>query len=113
MARQIFAHPSFRKYAATERLPGPAIASDEALLDYVRDMLTTVHHPASSCRMGPAGDNVVDHELRVHGLAALRVADASIFPRLVGANTNAAVVAVAEKAADIILGRPAPAAIRI
>ena len=103
MARRIFAHKSFSRYAATERMPGPAIASDEALLDYVRDTLTTVHHPASSCRMGPAGDNVVDPALRVHGLEALRVADASIFPRLVGANTNAAVVAVAEKAADLIL----------
>ena len=85
------------------------MTSDDALLDYVRDTLTTVHHPVSSCRMGRAGDNVVDHELRVHGLEALRVADASIFPRLVGANTNAAVVAVAEKASDMILGRPAPA----
>jgi choline dehydrogenase-like flavoprotein len=111
MARRIFAHDSFARYAATERMPGPAVTSDEALLDYVRDTLTTVHHPASSCRMGPAGNNVVDHELRVHGLEALRVADASIFPRLVGANTNAAVVAVAEKAADMILGRPAPAPI--
>ena len=62
--------------------------------------------------MGPAGDNVVDHELRLHGLGAIRVADASIFPRLIGANTNAAVVAVAEKTADLILGRPAPAPIR-
>jgi choline dehydrogenase-like flavoprotein len=108
VARQIFAHASFQQYSATERMPGPDIASDEALLDYVQDTLTTVHHPASSCRMGPAGDNVVDHELRVHGLEALRVADASIFPRLVGANTNAAVVAVAEKASDLVLGRPAP-----
>lgn len=109
MARRIFAHRSFARYGATERMPGPAVTSDDALLDYVRDTLTTVHHPVSSCRMGRAGDNVVDHELRVHGLEALRVADASIFPRLVGANTNAAVVAVAEKASDMILGRPAPA----
>jgi choline dehydrogenase-like flavoprotein len=108
MARRIFAHTSFARYAATERMPGPAIVTDDALLDYVRDTLTTVHHPASSCRMGPAGDNVVDQELRVHGLEALRVVDASIFPRLVGANTNAAVVAVAEKASDLILGRPPP-----
>jgi choline dehydrogenase len=59
--------------------------------------------------MGPAGDNVVDHELRLHGLDGLRVADASVFPHLVGANTNASVVAIAEKAADMILGIPAPA----
>ena len=92
-------------------MPGAAVTTDEALLDYVRDTLVTVHHPASSCRMGPAGDNVVDHELKVHGLDALRVADASIFPHLIGANTNAAVVALAEKAADMILGRPAPSPI--
>ncbi len=61
--------------------------------------------------MGPAGANVVDHELKVHGLEHLRVADASIYPRLVGANTNASVVAIAEKASDMILGRPAPARI--
>jgi len=113
MARTVAAHPSFRRYAATERMPGPAVADDAALLDYVKDTLTTVHHPASSCRMGPAGDNVVDAELRVHGLRSLRVADASIFPRLVGANTNAAVVAVAEKAADLMLGRPPPAPARM
>lgn len=109
LARRVLAHESFRPYRAAERLPGPAIVDDEALLDYVRETLVTVHHPASSCRMGPAGDNVVDPELRVHGLEGLRVADASVFPRLVGANTNAAVVAVAEKASDMILGKPAPA----
>ncbi len=82
-------------------------------LEYVRDTLLTVHHPASSCRMGPAGDNVVDPELRVHGLDGLRVADASIFPRLIGANTNACVVAVAEKAADMMLGLTPPAPIQL
>jgi choline dehydrogenase len=61
--------------------------------------------------MGPAGDNVVDHRLNVHGLEGLRVADASIYPRLVGANTNASIVAIAEKASDMILGRAAPAPI--
>jgi choline dehydrogenase-like flavoprotein len=62
--------------------------------------------------MGPAaGDNVVNAELKVHGLENLRVADASIYPRLVGANTNASIVAIAEKASDMILGKPAPAPI--
>ena len=113
LARRIFAHERFAKYAAHERMPGAAVVSDEDLTAYVKQNLVTVHHPASTCRMGPAGDNVVDHELRVHGLEGLRVADASIFPRLVGANTNASVVAIAEKAADMLLGRPAPPAARL
>ena len=111
MARTIFAHESFRPYRAREVLPGPEVSSDEQWLEHIRRTLTTVHHPGSTCRMGPAGDNVVDHELKVHGLEQLRVADASIYPRLVGANTNASVVAIAEKASDMILGKPAPAPI--
>lgn len=110
MARTIFAHESFRAYRAREVFPGPAVASDEQWLEHIRATLTTVHHPGSTCRMGPVGENVVDHELRVHGLEQLRVADASIYPRLVGANTNASVVAIAEKASDMILGRPPPSA---
>ncbi len=108
MARTIFAHERFERYRAREVLPGASVSSDGQWLEHIRQTLTTVHHPGSTCRMGPAGDNVVDHELRVHGLEQLRVADASIYPRLVGANTNASVVAIAEKASDIILGRPAP-----
>ena len=108
MARTIFAHDSFSRYRGREVLPGAAVSSDEQWLEHVRRTLTTVHHPGSTCRMGPAGDNVVDHELKVHGLKQLRVADASIYPRLVGANTNASVVAIAEKASDMILGRQPP-----
>jgi choline dehydrogenase len=89
-------------------LPGAAVSTDAQWLEHIRKTLTTVHHPASTCRMGPAGDNVVNHELKVHGLEGLRVVDASIYPRLVGANTNASIVAIAEKASDMILGRPAP-----
>ena len=111
MARTIFAHESFRPYRAHEGLPGPAVSSDAQWLEHIRQTLTTVHHPGSTCRMGRSGDNVVDHELNVHGLEQLRVVDASIYPRLVGANTNASVVAIAEKASDMILGRPAPAPI--
>ena len=111
MARTIFAHEAFAKYRAHEVFPGSEVASDEQWLEHIRRTLTTVHHPGSTCRMGPAGDNVVDHELKVHGLEQLRVADASIYPRLVGANTNASVVAIAEKASDMILGKPAPAPI--
>jgi choline dehydrogenase-like flavoprotein len=111
MARTIFAHASFAKYRAREVLPGADVSTDAQWLEHIRRTLVTVHHPASTCRMGPAGDNVVDHELRVHGLERLRVADASIYPRLVGANTNASIVAIAEKASDMILGKPPPAPI--
>lgn len=109
LARQVFAHASFDKYSGVEVMPGTNVDDDDALLDYVKSSLMTVHHPACSCRMGPAGDNVVNHELKVHGLDGLRVADASVFPHLIGANTNAAVVAIAEKAGDMMLGKPAPA----
>ncbi len=102
LARRIFAHAAFQPYRAHERLPGAAV-SDEQLTDYVRNTLATVHHPGGTCRMGTDPEAVVDHELKVRGLAGLRVADASIYPRLVGANTNASVVAIAEKAADMVL----------
>jgi len=74
----------------------------------VRRVAATVHHPVGSCRMGPDPNAVVDAELRVHGVEGLRVADASIFPRIVGGNSNAVVVMVAEKAADMMLGLPPP-----
>jgi len=110
LARRIFDHESFAPYRAKEVLPGRGVSDDARLIEHIKNTLVTVHHPGSTCRMGPAGDNVVDHELKVHGLEGLRVADASIYPRLVGANTNASIVAIAEKASDMILGRPAPAA---
>jgi choline dehydrogenase len=66
-----------------------------------------VHHPAGTCRMGIQADAVVDPQLKVRGVANLRVVDASIFPFVTGGNTNAPVVMVAEKAVDMILGRPA------
>ncbi|HEX6994697.1 MAG TPA: GMC family oxidoreductase N-terminal domain-containing protein [Gammaproteobacteria bacterium] len=110
LARRIIAHDAFAKYNARERAPGAAVTDDDGLAAYIRETLVTVHHPGSTCRMGPRGDDtVVDHELKVHGLDGLRVADASIYPRVVGGNTNASVVAIAEKAADMILGKPAPA----
>jgi choline dehydrogenase-like flavoprotein len=109
LARRIFAHPAFAAYKAHERMPGPGIDNEAALIDYVRNTLGTVHHPGSTCRMGQDGGAVVNHKLKVHGIAGLRVADASIYPRVVGGNTNASVVAIAEKAADMILSIPAPA----
>jgi choline dehydrogenase len=106
LSRRLFAAPSFAKYHAAEVAPGPDVRSDEELARYIRRAASTVHHPCASCAMGPAG--VVDPQLRVHGLRGLRIVDASVFPSIVGGNTNAPVVMVAEKAADMMLGRPAP-----
>ncbi len=108
--RRVFATPAFARYRAAEFKPGPEAQDEAALRPYIRDTGSTVHHPAGTCRMGTREDAVVDPQLRVRGVEGLRVADASIFPRLVGGNTNAVVVMVAEKAADLILGRPQLAA---
>jgi choline dehydrogenase-like flavoprotein len=106
--RRVFASPAFARYRASEFRPGPEVADDEALKAYVRDTGANVHHPAGTCRMGMGEDAVVDPQLRVKGIEGLRVADASVMPRLVGGNTNAVVVMIAEKAADLILDRAAP-----
>jgi choline dehydrogenase-like flavoprotein len=108
LARRIFAAAPFRRYAAQEVAPGPEVADDAGLIEYIRRTAATAHHPCGTCRMGVDDAAVVDPQLRVHGVARLRVADAAVFPHVVGGNTNAAVVMVAEKAADLIRGRAAP-----
>jgi choline dehydrogenase len=95
--------PAMRRYVAVEIAPGPDCASDAALLAYARETGTTVYHPTSTCRMGSDPAAVVDERLRVHGIDGLRVIDASIMPTVVSGNTNAAVVMIAEKGADMIL----------
>jgi choline dehydrogenase-like flavoprotein len=105
LIRRIFAAPAFAPYRARETAPGAAAASDAELEAYVRAEAYTVHHPVSSCRMGADAGAVVDPELRVIGLEGLRVADAAVFPSIIGGNTNAAVVMIAEKAADMIAGK--------
>ena len=107
LARRIAAASSFARYRASEVAPGPGVTGESGLADYVRRTATTVHHPVSSCRMGVGADSVVDPQLRVRGIEALRVVDASVFPSVVGGNTNATVVMIAEKASDLMLGRPA------
>ncbi|HVO13599.1 MAG TPA: GMC oxidoreductase, partial [Alphaproteobacteria bacterium] len=111
--RDIAERPAVRPYIKAELAPGAQVTSEPALEAYVRGSAITVHHPAGTCRMGPATDDmtVVDGALKVHGAEGLRVVDASVFPDLVGGNINAAVVMVAEKAADLIRGRtPLPPA---
>lgn len=108
LARRIFASGPFRRYGAVEVAPGPDVADDAGLIAYIRRIAATAHHPVGTCRMGVDPEAVVDPQLRVHGIAGLRVIDASICPHVVGGNTNAGVVMIAEKAADMIRGIPAP-----
>jgi choline dehydrogenase len=115
LAREIMAQPAFRPFLTAERLPGPEVQTDAELLAYARQHGKTDYHPVGSCKMGTGAMAVVDPELRVHGLAGLRVCDSSIMPQLVSSNTNAPTIMIGEKAADLVRGlsavpEPAPAA---
>ena len=103
MMRNIMDQPAMRRYIAEERLPGPAATSDEDFLAYMRETGTTIFHPTSTCRMGPDARAVVDERLRVRGFENLRVIDGAIMPTVVSGNTNAAIVMIGEKGADMIL----------
>jgi choline dehydrogenase len=100
--RKILNAAPFRHRLAAEVAPGPAAQSDEQILDYVRRTAQSMHHWAGSCRMGADAGSVVDPTLKVRGLHNLRIADASVLPAIVSANTNAACFMVAEKAATLI-----------
>ena len=103
LLRRIMRQPAMRRYIAEERAPDPRCTSDAELLAFARATGTTVFHPTSTCRMGSDSTAVVDERLRVHGIERLRVVDGSIMPTLVSGNTNAAIVMIAEKGADMIL----------
>ena len=106
--RALAATPAFQAVIDHEILPGPAVQTDAQVMEDVAQRASTVFHPVSTCRMGPDPRlAVVDASLRVHGIAGLRVVDASVFPTLTSGNTNAPTLMVAEKAADLIL-TPAP-----
>jgi choline dehydrogenase len=98
VAREIAATAPFAPWLAREVLPGP----DEGLREFVARGSGTYYHPVGSCAMGTGPDAVVDPDLRVHGVTGLRVADASVMPRIVCVNTNAATIMIGEKAADLI-----------
>jgi len=103
LLRRIMDQPAMRRYIAEERAPGPDCTSDADFLAFAREAGTTVFHPTSTCRMGADGTAVVDERLRVRGIERLRVVDGSIMPAVVSGNTNAAIVMIAEKGADMVL----------
>ena len=109
IARQLMRTPAMAPYFDAETLPGSATKTDEEWLDFARQRGSTGYHLVGTCRMGPASDAdaVVDSELRVHGIDGLRVVDASVMPLVPSANTAAATMMIAEKAADMILNRAA------
>jgi choline dehydrogenase len=103
LARRLIAAHAFDPYRGDEFAPGPAVQRDAELEANVRVNAQTLYHPVGTCKMGRDALAVVDPELRVHGVTGLRVADASIMPAIVNANPNAPTIAIAEKAADLIL----------
>jgi choline dehydrogenase-like flavoprotein len=104
MAREVGRQNPLAPFVTSEVTP---LKSDAEIDAFIRATGITVHHPAGTCRMGADAQSVVDPELRVRGVDALRVVDASVFPDLIGGNINAPVIMIAEKAADMIAGRPA------
>ena len=101
--RDILAAQAFRPWLGEERLPGPAVQSNAELEDFFRATAETEYHPVGTCKMGSDPMVVVDEKLRLRGIERLRVIDASIMPAIVSGNTNAPVIMIAEKAADMIL----------
>jgi choline dehydrogenase len=110
LARTLVEQPSLARWTERELLPGRDVATDAQLSEYARRRGTTVQHPAGTCRMGGAADPlaVVDPQLRVRGVARLRVADASVFPSMIGVNINLTCMMVGERCADLIRGTQAP-----
>jgi choline dehydrogenase len=107
LQRRIYAAAAFKEHATEELVPGPSVQTDDEILEFWRTDSMSTYHPVGTAKMGPAEDPdaVVDNQLRVHGIEGLRVVDASVFPLIPSGNTHAPVVAVAEKASDLIRGK--------
>lgn len=102
LARQILRQGPMAKHGLTEVIPGDNVQDDMGLRDFIRQNARTVYHPVGTCAMGTGPHAVVDPRLRLHGIGALRVVDASIMPTIVSGNTNAPAIMIAEKAAEMI-----------
>ena len=110
--REVLSQPGLARHTRAEIQPGPGVRTDAEIDSWIRRTAITAHHPAGSCRMGIDEGAVLDAELRVRGAEALRVVDASAMPDLVSGNINACVLMMAEKVADLIVGRaPLPRAV--
>jgi len=102
ISREIFHQSALRRYIRKEHFPGSGASSTKDLEDYARQYGRTSYHPVGTCRMGGDADSVVDPQLKVRGIAGLRVCDSSVMPRLVSSNTNAPTIMIAEKASDLV-----------
>lgn len=107
LTREIIAQSAFDDFRDGEIQPGEHIQTDEEIDAFVREAVESAYHPSCSCKMGEDEMAVVDSQTNVHGIEGLRVVDSSIFPTIPNGNLNAPTIMVAEKAADIILGKPA------
>ena len=107
MMRKVAQQSALAPFITAEYAPGAAVETDEQIDAWIRRSAETIYHPVGTCRMGVAGDAmaVVDAECRVQGIAGLRVVDASVMPTLVGGNTNAPTIMIAEKVSDAIRGK--------
>ena len=105
VSRTLFAQKAFDAYRGAPIFPARNDLSDAELADFIRAKAETVYHPVGTCRMGSDAASVVDNDLRVRGVEGLRVIDASVMPTLIGGNTNAPTMMIAERAADLIRGR--------
>jgi choline dehydrogenase-like flavoprotein len=100
--RHILQQPALAGFRGRELAASARARDDAAIEAFIRNHADTIYHPVGTCRMGSGPGDVVDAQLRVHGIAALRVVDASVMPSIVGGNTNAPVIMIGEKAADLI-----------
>lgn len=105
--RKLVTQPALKAYSRSELAPGESVQTDSELEKWVRETAETAYHPVGTCKMGVDDMAVVDSQLLVRGLNGLRIVDCSIMPTLVGGNTNAAATMIAEKAADMVLGKRA------